>query len=150
MGKPAVLLVSPGDDVHALSVQHRLAELTGDDCFAHIVDTRTFPQAGSAEWRSGQDGFVAQLRIAEPLAEAASPQFVRDRPIKAVVDLSDIVSVWLRRPGNVCVDPQIAVPEFRHYAQLATHATLASVFATCTTHNRPSAEHRLKWKPLQL
>lgn len=150
MGKATVLIVAPGDDIHALSVQRRLAELSGDVSSAHIVDTRTFPASSNVTWRIGGGSYSAELRLAAPLVEFAQPVFVRERPIDATVNLSDIASVWMRRPGNVHVDDRIGVAEFRRYAGHATHAALGSVFAACPMHNRPSVEDRLRWKPLQL
>jgi len=150
-----VLIIAPGDDVHALAVQRRLAEITGGQGRAEIIDLATYPLGGDLSVWIDPSGVKSSLGCVAPLPLTYGPDVEARLGQRAGsrVDASEIRAVWWRR-ARMPLPHAYADPALRDFAQTNTHAHLWSFFLSLPPSvrvvNTLAAEARAGYKPLQL
>lgn len=151
-----VLIIAPADDVHALAVQRRIAEITDGRGQAVIVDLATYPLGGDLSvWIDGERA-ESSLGCVAPLPLTYGPDVearLARREAAMRFELKQIRSVWWRR-ARMPLAHAYADPALREFAQTNTHAHLWSFFLALPSSvrfvNSIPAEARAAYKPLQL
>jgi glutathione synthase/RimK-type ligase-like ATP-grasp enzyme len=153
-----VIIVSPGDDLHALAVRQRLQAIYGDAVAVTIFDSATSPIASTISWSSWSKNDVSEAdfeaHIGPPLAENIGPKagvVLRDQAGKSTpLSSSSVHSVWLRRPRDGIIHPKVEIPEHRDFAADSVKILLRSFLEAAKTYNPYFVEWRANQKPFQL
>ena len=151
-----VLIIAPADDVHALAVQRRIAEITGGHGRAVIVDLATYPLGGDLSVWIDREHVASSLGCVAPLPLTYGPDVetrLERRDAAFRLDPAEIRAVWWRR-ARMPVPHAYADPTLRDFVQANTHAHLWSFFlslpASVRFINPIAAEARAAYKPVQL
>ncbi len=149
-----VIIVSPGDDLHALAVRHRIQVRYGAAVAVTIFDSATSPMNSTIGWSSWSENGVFEANIADPLAGNIGPRagdILRDRAGKSTPLLSSSIhATWLRRPRDGIIHPEVEIPEHRDFAADSVKTLLRSFLEAANTYNPYFAEWRANQKPFQL
>ena len=149
-----VLILSPGNDIHALAVQRRVSQLYGTAARATIFDTATFPIASTIHWEFNHDSTVA-CRIGTPLPEFVGPfagQALASRTCADLeeIDVRSVTGVWWRRARRSFVHPDVTEPDFRSFCALTADECLNAFLSSCRVYNPVARETEAWRKPYQL
>jgi hypothetical protein len=151
--RPVVLILAPGDDIHALAVKEKIARIYGETVRCLIFDTATYPVGSAIEWRSKEAGLAISFKIAKPLAECVGPSagsVLAARPPNAEgVDVSCITGVWRRRPRSAIVHPDIKEIEYADYCRRVANSCCDAALMALPIYNSLHFEERCS-KPFQL
>jgi glutathione synthase/RimK-type ligase-like ATP-grasp enzyme len=151
-----VLIIAPADDVHALAVQRRIAEITAGSGRAVIVDLATYPLGGDLSVWIDSDRAESSLGCVAPLpltygTDVEARLARHDMAVR--LDPSEIRAVWWRR-ARMPLPHAFADSTLRDFAQANTHAHLWSFFLSLPSSvrfiNPIAAEARAAYKPVQL
>lgn len=123
---------------------------------ALILDPATIPLSSTVRWSTDGGRLRARLGVAPPLPlgisrKGAARLLIEGAPEELVeLDAEDVAAVWLRRPRRPLVHPQLAAPELRRLAGLASWALFEALLDAVPVHNEPAAEERASHKLTQL
>ena len=155
-----IIIVSPGDDLHALVVRQRLQAIYGDAVTVTIFDFATSPIDSTISWSSSSwsENSVLEANfeanITAPLAGNIGLKagvILRDRAGKPITLLSSSIhSVWLRRPRDGIIHPEVEVPEHRDFSADSVKILLRSFLEAANTYNPYFVEWSANQKPFQL
>jgi hypothetical protein len=149
-----VIIVSPGDDLHALAVRQRLQAIYGEAVAVAIFDPATSPIESTISWSSEREKGGFEAHLAAPLAGKIglkAGSLLRDRTGKSTPLLIPAIhSVWLRRPRDGIVHPEVEIPEHRDFAVNSVKILLRSFLEAANTYNPYFVEWKADQKPYQL
>jgi hypothetical protein len=131
--KRAVLIIAPGDDIHAISLAAILDQEFGVPSV--IWDRGTLPAASQLDFRL--DAEVSDIRLNSPAGAYA---------------LNDFHSVWWRRPAKFRIDKSVADPKVKKFCESECDAFFKGVLRSLRIPiiNDPFAESVAARKPHQL
>lgn len=151
-----VLVVSPGDDVHAVAVRARIQDIYGDSVSCHIFDVATYPLSSSVDVRLEGETSYPTLRIAPPLAQtlgSGTGQLLVNRPrslVEKMVILGPETAVWWRRYRRPILHPHVTETEFREFCHQALKSVLLGALNFCRVYNPIQVEEEANHKLGQL
>lgn len=127
-----ILIVSAAEDVHATAVGECLDVLGAD---WRIVDLRDFPARSelSLEYGRGDSRHVWRFHDRE-------------------IDLTEVESVWWRRPQEFCFDDELICPQAQNFAYRECEEAINGLWATLDANwiNDPGRDERASHKVWQL
>lgn len=150
-----VVVVSPGDDIHALAVASKLATVSKGEAQIEILDTATLPAGtGLCYERSKETSIVGDLLVAESLPEFGERPSASGAGSGLVgLDSEEIRSLWWRR-ARLPRPAENLDEEFQEFAVQNTWQAILGwvdiLAATANIVNYPDAERRAGRKLLQV